>query len=70
VADAIRLIEASPETAPSLDLLARRAAARLIDERTAIIDIAFDSGFGDVSNFNHAFREESGMAPRRFRQKG
>lgn len=41
----------------------RRAAARLLVERGRVVDIAFDSGFGDVSNFNHAFRAEFGMSP-------
>lgn len=41
----------------------RRAAARLLVKRGRVVDIAFDSGFGDVSNFNHAFRKEFGMSP-------
>ena len=45
-----------------------RAAARLIAEETRVIDIALDSGFGDVSNFNRAFREEFGVSPRRYRR--
>jgi AraC family transcriptional regulator len=28
-----------------------------------VLDIALDSGFGDVSNFNHAFRAEFGTGP-------
>lgn len=45
-----------------------RAAARLIAEKTRVIDIALESGFGDVSNFNRAFREEFGVSPRRYRR--
>ena len=45
----------------------RDAAARLITERRRIIDVAFDSGFGDVSNFNRAFRAEFGVSPRTYR---
>jgi AraC family transcriptional regulator len=45
----------------------RRAAARLAADRSAVIDIALDSGFGDVSNFNRAFRAEFGTSPRAFR---
>ncbi len=47
----------------------RDAATRLATERTKVLDIAFDSGFGDISNFNHAFRAEFGVSPREFRGK-
>jgi AraC-like DNA-binding protein len=47
----------------------RHAALRLADEDTKIVDIAFDSGFNDVSNFNHAFRVEFGMSPRVWRMQ-
>jgi AraC-like DNA-binding protein len=46
----------------------RRAAVRLLVEPARIIDIALDSGFRDVSNFNHAFRAEFGVSPRRYRR--
>src|SRR5262249_24683209 len=46
----------------------RRAAARLLEEPTKILDVALDCGFGDVSNFNRAFRAEFGRSPRRFRK--
>lgn len=46
----------------------REAAFRLASTRSRILDIALDSGFGDVSNFNRAFRAEFGFSPRRFRQ--
>jgi AraC family transcriptional regulator len=42
----------------------RRAATRLVLEPARVLDIALDSGFGDVSNFNHAFRAEFGVSPR------
>jgi AraC family transcriptional regulator len=45
----------------------REAAARLISETPAIIDVAYDCGFGDVSNFNRAFRAEFGVSPRLYR---
>lgn len=45
----------------------RRAAIRLKTESAKILDIALDCGFGDVSNFNRAFRAEFGMPPRRYR---
>jgi len=96
----VRLIEAGPEGALSLDSLARhagmspyhflrvfnavsgltphqyvrrarlrRAAVRLLVEPTRVIDIALDSGFRDVSNFNHAFGAEFGVSPRRYRSR-
>jgi AraC-like DNA-binding protein len=34
-----------------------------------VLDIAFDCGFGDVSNFNHAFRSEFGVSPKKWRAK-
>jgi AraC-like DNA-binding protein len=42
----------------------RGAAVRLALEPGKIIDVAFESGFGDVSNFNRAFRAEFGVSPR------
>lgn len=45
----------------------REAAIRLSTESTRILDVALDCGFGDVSNFNHAFRAEFGANPRLYR---
>lgn len=45
----------------------REAASRLAQSTAAVLDIALDSGFGDVSNFNRAFRQEFGVSPRAFR---
>ncbi len=45
----------------------RAAAAALISRADRILDVAFDAGFGDVSNFNHAFRAEFGVSPRTYR---
>jgi AraC family transcriptional regulator len=46
----------------------RDAAVRLVGEPAKIVDIALDSGFGDVSNFNRAFRAEFGVSPSRYRR--
>ncbi len=46
----------------------REAALRLAREKTSVLEIALDSGFGDLSNFNHAFRAEFGSTPREFRK--
>ena len=45
----------------------RRAATRLRTERGKIVDIALNSGFDDISNFNRAFRAEFGVSPRAYR---
>lgn len=50
----------------------RTAALRLADVENArlkILDIALDSGFGDVSNFNRAFRAEFGVSPKAYRRQ-
>ena len=41
---------------------------RLVAEPGNVLDLALDSGFGDVSNFNRAFRAEFGMSPIAFRR--
>ena len=46
----------------------RDAAVRLATGDARVIDVALDSGFGDVSNFNHAFRAEFGASPRAYRR--
>ena len=45
----------------------REAATRLAAEPAKILEIALDCGFGDVSNFNRAFRAEFGVSPRAYR---
>jgi len=46
-----------------------RHAARLLAEGTSsITDVAFDVGFGDLSNFVRTFHRAAGVSPREFRQ--
>jgi AraC family transcriptional regulator len=45
----------------------REAAARVVEDDTNVLDTALDCGFGDVSNFNRAFREEFGASPSVYR---
>jgi len=45
----------------------RAAAVRLSSSETRIVDVALESGFGDVSNFNRAFRAEFGVTPTTYR---
>ena len=47
----------------------REAAKRLVAETGTVLDIALDCGFGDVSNFNRAFRTEFGRSPLAFRAR-
>jgi len=47
----------------------REAAMRLSDESGSVLDIALNCGFGDISNFNRAFRTEFGMSPRAIRAR-
>lgn len=46
----------------------REAALRLVGDNAKILDIAYDTGFCDVSNFNHSFRNEFGVSPGAFRK--
>lgn len=46
----------------------RRAARLLAEAALPITDIAFDVGFGDLSNFVRTFHRAAGVSPRRFRQ--
>ena len=46
----------------------RQAAVRLKTSSDKVLEIALDTGFGDLSNFNHAFRAEFGVSPTRFRR--
>lgn len=45
----------------------RRAAFLLKTEPMKVLDVALDCGFGDVSNFNRAFRSEFKVSPRVYR---
>jgi AraC-like DNA-binding protein len=48
----------------------RQAIALLRDTSEPITGIAYDVGFGDLSNFINAFRREVGCSPRQFRKSG
>jgi AraC-like DNA-binding protein len=47
----------------------RLAARCLATDSAGILHVALDSGFGDVSNFNRAFRTEFGMSPTTYRRR-
>jgi len=46
----------------------RHAARLLADQTRSITDVAFDVGFGDLSNFVRTFHRAAGVSPRGFRQ--
>ena len=46
----------------------RRAAQLLAEEGLRITDIAYEVGFGDLSNFVRSFRRAAGISPREYRR--
>lgn len=46
----------------------RRAARLLADGERPITDVAYEVGFGDLSNFVRTFHRAAGVSPRRFRR--
>src|SRR6202140_3021434 len=46
----------------------RHAGALLADDELSITDVAYDVGFGDLSNFVRTFHRAAGVSPRRFRE--
>lgn len=45
-------------------------ACRLLSQTDQpVLEIAIDSGFGNLSNFNRAFRQLSGRPPRAWRRR-
>jgi AraC-like DNA-binding protein len=46
----------------------RHAARRLAGDDSSITDIAYDVGFGDLSNFVRTFHRAAGVSPSRFRE--
>ena len=48
----------------------RQAALRLLATPDAVSAIAYDTGFGDLSTFNAAFRDRFGASPLAFRRSG
>ena len=46
----------------------RHAARLLADDERPVTDIAYDVGFGDLSNFVRTFHRAAGVSPMRFRQ--
>lgn len=51
------------------ELKLNRAALQLIHSRRAVLEIASDSGFANLSNFNRQFLRAKGMTPREYRAR-
>ena len=45
------------------------AANLLVTTHQRISEIGYAVGFGDMANFNHAFRRELGISPRAYRER-
>ena len=68
----LRVFEQVTGTTPHRYILAtrlREAATRLAADSGKVVDIAFDCGFGDLSNFNRTFRAEFGVSPRAYQRQ-
>ena len=68
----LRTFESVTGTTPHQFMLRTRlrsAAVRLATGDGKVVDVAFESGFGDVSNFNRAFRAEFGVSPTTYRRR-
>ena len=46
----------------------RHAARLLADDERPVTDVAYDVGFGDLSNFVRTFHRAAGISPRKFRE--
>ena len=46
----------------------RHAARLLADDGRAVTNVAYDVGFGDLSNFVRTFHRAAGVSPRKFRE--
>jgi AraC-like DNA-binding protein len=51
------------------DLRLGMACRQLLETDRRVSEIAYAAGFGNLSNFNRAFRQSRGVAPREFRQR-
>ena len=68
----LRSFRAAVGATPHQSLLAarlRRAAKLLLETRLPVTDVAFEVGFGDLSNFIRTFRRATGRSPRAFRHR-
>ena len=50
-----------------IDIRLGYAARQLVDTTTSIVEICYESGFNNVSNFNRIFKKRKGCSPSTFR---
>lgn len=50
-----------------IDIRLGYAARQLADSTTSVVEICYDSGFNNVSNFNRIFKKRKGCSPTTFR---
>lgn len=51
-----------------IDIRLGYAARQLVDTTTSVVEICYDSGFNNVSNFNRIFKKRKGCSPTMFRE--
>ena len=51
-----------------IDIRLGHAARQLVDTTTSVVEICYDSGFNNVSNFNRIFKKRKGCSPTTFRE--
>lgn len=51
-----------------IDIRLGYAARQLIDTTTSVVEICYNSGFNNVSNFNRIFKKRKGCSPTTFRE--
>ena len=44
-------------------------AKHLLSQRLSVSEACFGAGFGSLSNFQHCFKQLTGLSPREYRQK-
>lgn len=51
-----------------IDIRLGYAARQLVDTTTSVVEICYESGFNNVSNFNRIFKKRKGCSPTTFRE--
>ena len=51
-----------------IDIRLGYAARKLVDSTMSVVEICYECGFNNVSNFNRSFKKEKGCSPKAFRE--